>query len=204
MDVREIKYPDNYFDFAIDKSTIDALLCGERSFVNVALMMKEVQRVLKEDGVYMIISYGQPENRIFHLEREHLNFDINIYTIKKDYSVEEDAQKYEKMHYVYICKKRKEADEISKLNFTKVIADLEAEEKMEEDYYKIKSNIYSKKNEKDDEEIEEEENYDDDHLDSESENDNVQDDSSSDVDNLAGEKLIEKNDKDFYSNEINV
>ena len=85
----------------------------------------------------MIISYGQPENRIFHLEREHLSFDINIYTIKKDYSVEDDSNKFEKMHYVYICKKKPDADEVCKMNFTKVLAELESEEKIEEDYYSL-------------------------------------------------------------------
>lgn len=42
MDVRDIKYPDHYFDIAIDKSTIDALLCGDNAYLNVANMMKEV------------------------------------------------------------------------------------------------------------------------------------------------------------------
>ena len=108
MDVRELKYDDSYFDFVIDKSTIDALLCGERSFINVAIMIKEAQRVLKDEGVYMIVSYGQPENRIFHLEREFLSFDINIYTIKKDYCVQEDSHSYEKVINIntdslYLC-----------------------------------------------------------------------------------------------------
>jgi len=40
MDVRDIKYPDNFFDLAIDKSTIDALLWGNNSFLNVAKMTK--------------------------------------------------------------------------------------------------------------------------------------------------------------------
>ncbi len=60
-------YNDNYFDFIVDKSTIDALLCGDNSFINVAIMTKEIIRCLKVGGIYMIISYGQPENRIFHL-----------------------------------------------------------------------------------------------------------------------------------------
>ena len=94
MDVRDIKYQDKYFDIAIDKSTIDALLCGDNSFLNVAIMTKEVQRVLKNGGIYMVISYGAPENRVFHFEREHLAFDINIYTIKKDY--QENDEKSEK------------------------------------------------------------------------------------------------------------
>lgn len=97
MDVRNLKYVDGYFNIVIDKSTIDALLCGERSFINVAIMIKEAQRVLEDGGIYMIISYGQPENRIFHLEREHISFDITIYTIKKDYTVEDENQKYEKV-----------------------------------------------------------------------------------------------------------
>ena len=41
MDVREMTYDSNFFDLIIDKSTIDALLCGENAFINVALMMKE-------------------------------------------------------------------------------------------------------------------------------------------------------------------
>jgi SAM-dependent methyltransferase len=42
MDVCDIKYPTGYFDVAIDKSTIDALLCGDNAYINVAKMMKEV------------------------------------------------------------------------------------------------------------------------------------------------------------------
>ena len=74
MDVCNMDYPDEYFDVAIDKSTIDAILCGDNAFLNVAKMMNEVQRVLKTGGVYLAISYGKPENRGFHFEREHLKF----------------------------------------------------------------------------------------------------------------------------------
>jgi len=41
MDVRDLKYPDEFFDMILDKSTIDALLCGTAAFLNVAVMMKE-------------------------------------------------------------------------------------------------------------------------------------------------------------------
>jgi len=40
MDVTAMTYPDNHYDIAIDKSTIDALFCGESSFYNVARMTK--------------------------------------------------------------------------------------------------------------------------------------------------------------------
>jgi ubiquinone/menaquinone biosynthesis C-methylase UbiE len=67
MDCRDMPYEDKKFDVIIDKSTMDALLCGDQSFLNVAIMTKEVQRILKAGGIYLIISYGQPENRVVHL-----------------------------------------------------------------------------------------------------------------------------------------
>lgn len=42
MDVTNMSYPSNYFDVAIDKSTIDALLCGDNAFLMVTKMTKEV------------------------------------------------------------------------------------------------------------------------------------------------------------------
>ena len=81
MDVCEMQYPDNFFDIAIDKSTIDAILCGDDAFLNVAKMMKEVQRVLKVGGVYIAITYCQPENRDFHFERAHLSWNIRLFAL---------------------------------------------------------------------------------------------------------------------------
>ena len=83
MDVTDIKFEDNFFDIAIDKSTIDALLCGDNAFLNVAMMTKEVQRVVKPGGTYLVISYGKPENRVFHFERDHLDFSIKQYILCK-------------------------------------------------------------------------------------------------------------------------
>ena len=91
MDVREIKYETGFFDLIIDKSTIDALLCGDSAFINTALMMKvrsypcnnykECQRVLKVDGSYMAISYGTPANRILLYKRLHLKFTVSTFEI---------------------------------------------------------------------------------------------------------------------------
>ena len=122
MDVCDMTYKDETFDLIIDKSTIDALLCGDHSYMIVAKMLKEISRVLKTGGYYIIISYGQPENRMIHLERDHLAFDIQIYTIKRQ---EEGEQ--EKIHYVYICKKLPEAIE-NLNNFDLVYKELEQEE----------------------------------------------------------------------------
>lgn len=104
MDVRKLDYEDEFFDVAIDKSTIDALLCGDDAFLNVALMMEQVQRVLKPGGVYMAISYGRPENRIFHFERPNLDFAIKqLVLYPADCATEEEKE--EKSHFVYLCTK---------------------------------------------------------------------------------------------------
>ena len=41
MDCCDLKYEDNTFDIIIDKSTIDAILCGDNAFLNTAMMLKE-------------------------------------------------------------------------------------------------------------------------------------------------------------------
>ena len=69
------EFEDASFDLAIDKSTIDALLCGDNSFIMVAKMMKEAQRVLKTDGIYFAISYGKPESRSFHFSHPFLHWE---------------------------------------------------------------------------------------------------------------------------------
>lgn len=78
MDVKDLKFQNNFFDTIIDKSTLDALLCGDQSFIDVALMLNEVSRVLKVGGYYIIISYGTPDNRVFHLQRDNLSFELEI------------------------------------------------------------------------------------------------------------------------------
>jgi len=108
------EFEDNSFDIVIDKSTIDALLCGENSFIMTAKMMKEIQRILKAGGVYIAISYGDPNSRQFHFEREFLSWDIKLYKMfykdKEEKSGEGSDNEDPKIHYVYVCTKRKDAD----------------------------------------------------------------------------------------------
>ena len=153
MDVRDLKYDDNSFDFAIDKSTIDALLCGDSSYINVAIMLKEVQRVLKDGGIYMIISYGKPENRVMHLKRKHLDFEVSIFTIKKESQITvDDIDDSSKIHYVYICKKNKNANEAEKY-FEDVYTELLQQELMDKELEYAEMNEEEEEEDKD--EIEE-------------------------------------------------
>ena len=126
MDVCNLRYPDNFFDIAIDKSTIDALLCGENSYVITAIMLKEAQRVVKEDGgVYFAISYGKPQYRSFHLERPFLSWDLKefmFYPVGKEYK--DQAEKEEKAHFLYICTKNKHWREAHAEHFEPVLTKL--------------------------------------------------------------------------------
>lgn len=81
MDALKMEFGPSHFDVVIDKSTIDAILCGEFSFYNTAQMLNEVQRVLKVGGVYFVVSYGKPETRIFHFQRKHLDFELNCFLL---------------------------------------------------------------------------------------------------------------------------
>lgn len=41
--------------------------CGENSTANASKMISEVYRVLTKAGVYICVSYGQPEYRLSYL-----------------------------------------------------------------------------------------------------------------------------------------
>ena len=100
MDATNLTFEENTFDVVIDKGTFDSILCSKNSFLKVVMMLGEIQKVLKNKGIYILISSGKPDNRIFHLERDFLSFDINIFTIKKEYNL--NIGKYEKVLVIYL------------------------------------------------------------------------------------------------------
>ena len=110
MDITDMaEFDTDSYDLAIDKSTIDALLCGDDSFLKVALMLKEVQRVLNPSGHYFAISYGKPESRVSHLERSFLSWELREF-ILYEAGVETEEEKEQKSHYIYVCKKNEDAN----------------------------------------------------------------------------------------------
>ena len=111
MDVRDLKFPDETFDLAVDKATIDALLCGDAAYLNVAKMTREVQRVLKTGGHYLAVTYGDPETRLEHFERPHLAWTVSHEAI---------GAESDKTHYVYLCCKQEDAEEQSQHHWREV------------------------------------------------------------------------------------
>lgn len=137
MDITDMSaFESNSFDIAIDKSTIDALLCGDDSFLMVAKMLRETQRVLKTDANYFAISYGKPESRSFHFVQPFLSME-NREFILYDPNIEKEEDKEEKSHYIYVSKKLPDADKVSARYYEDCLdqlrIDAEIQRKLEEE-----------------------------------------------------------------------
>lgn len=81
MDVLALDFPDASYDAVVDKGTLDSILCGESSTANVAKMCANIARVLKATGVYFVVSYGIPENRLSYLENEAYGWTVTVHTV---------------------------------------------------------------------------------------------------------------------------
>ncbi|KAL0210039.1 hypothetical protein P9112_010123 [Eukaryota sp. TZLM1-RC] len=106
MDVRKLDFPSESFDIVLDKGTMDALLCGKDSFENVYAAHKEINRILKPDGVYVNVTYGQPESREDHFKRQGLNWNVETKTVPKSMlGLEEGSDNPSNYFYVYIMQR---------------------------------------------------------------------------------------------------
>ncbi|KAL1321010.1 hypothetical protein HN51_065733 [Arachis hypogaea] len=129
MDVRDMSaFESESFGAVIDKGTLDSILCGNNSRQNATKMLGEVWRVLKEKGVYVLVTYGAPLYRL-RLLRESCSWTIKLHVIEKlaseeksepiweltkpvplnndGSSVEEALGRNLDVHYIYICIKEK-------------------------------------------------------------------------------------------------
>ncbi|KAG0501150.1 hypothetical protein HPP92_001222 [Vanilla planifolia] len=84
MDVRDMSFfKDDMFDSVVDKGTLDSLMCGTNAPLSASQMIKEVHRVLKPGGVYMLITYGDPSVRIPHLNQLGCCWKITLYILPR-------------------------------------------------------------------------------------------------------------------------
>merc|ERR1711988_558570 len=114
MNVCSLEFPDEAFEAVIAKGPMDAILCGEGSTANVAKMCMEVSRVLKPNGVFFIVSYGVPDNRLQYLENEDYSWTVTVHTVPKptvSATAVPDTKDANSVHYVYVCQKGGTAEE---------------------------------------------------------------------------------------------
>ncbi|KAG5192123.1 S-adenosyl-L-methionine-dependent methyltransferase [Tribonema minus] len=114
MNAMALEYPDESFDAAVDKGTLDSLMCGEGASANVAKMCMEVSRVLKPNGVYLVISYGAPDSRLKYLQSDDYSWTVSVATLPKpaiSAAAIPDTKDASAVHYVYLCRKGGTAEE---------------------------------------------------------------------------------------------
>jgi ubiquinone/menaquinone biosynthesis C-methylase UbiE len=77
MDITDMsQYQNDMFDLIIDKGSFDGIMCDEKNGTFMgARMLSEVQRVLKPNGIYLVISLHLNVDSLFqNFKRDHLNF----------------------------------------------------------------------------------------------------------------------------------
>ncbi|KAF0922909.1 hypothetical protein E2562_002154 [Oryza meyeriana var. granulata] len=131
MDVRDMSFfGDKTFDCVLDKGTLDAMMCGDDAPLGASKMLAEVARLLRPGGIYMLITYGSPKERVQLLYQAGCHRKIELYVmpttgyqlkckgvslaqpIMEEVSLTVDGQlppdyvlKDPESHFIYICQK---------------------------------------------------------------------------------------------------
>ena len=82
MDIHNMTYADGSFDTVIDKATLDAIICGDEAVCNPDKVISEIYRVLKNNGVYICITYGVPEARMDYFQNPEQKWKITHILIR--------------------------------------------------------------------------------------------------------------------------
>jgi len=65
MDALEMgMLPSSCFDIVLDKGLVDSVVCSEQSSTCMQRLVEGMHRVLRENGLYILISHGKPATRI--------------------------------------------------------------------------------------------------------------------------------------------
>ena len=99
------EFADKTFDVVFDKALLDAMLCGENALITVEKMMKEVYRVLKDEGYYIIISNTNEDGRKLLFDNQMWEYSVmEIEKPSKVLVIEDKDPK--NFHYIYVLKKK--------------------------------------------------------------------------------------------------
>ena len=103
-DVRNMSYATGQFDAIVDKGTLDCLFFLDETNESILKMLKEVYRVLKPDGRYVVVTCGCPMQRmdVFYANKE-LKWDVLDW---EEYIPPEGQKWTHPSAFVYYLKKR--------------------------------------------------------------------------------------------------
>lgn len=77
------QFSDGAFASIIDKGTLDSMLCSATSFPDVPDTLTEVHRLLQPGGRFVVVTYGNPYDRLKHLRKEEHPWMVETFTVEK-------------------------------------------------------------------------------------------------------------------------
>lgn len=133
MDIRDMGFfGDESFDCVLDKGTLDAMMCADDAPHGAFKMLAEVARLLMPHGIYLLITYGAPKERVPLLNQSGCSWSIALYImptagyqlrmskgaphlIMEEVTLTEGGQlppdyvlKDPDSHFIYVCEKLEE------------------------------------------------------------------------------------------------
>ena len=141
MDVLDMKaFQDDEFNLVFDKALLDSILCGENALDTVKTMIKEIYRVLQDEGYYIIVSNSDESYRKELFDEKLWEYKYcEIGKPTKIVVLDEKDKDPKNFHYIYILKKKVDEEKRK----AKLLAE-EAKKKEEEE--KKKKHRRRKKN----------------------------------------------------------
>ena len=141
MDVLDMKaFQDDEFNLVFDKALLDSILCGENALDIVKTMIKEIYRVLQDEGYYIIVSNSDESYRKELFDEKLWEYKYcEIGKPTKIVVLDEKDKDPKNFHYIYILKKKVDEEKRK----AKLLAE-EAKKKEEEE--KKKKHRRRKKN----------------------------------------------------------
>lgn len=111
MDATRLDFVDGTFDVAVDKGTMDSVLCSEQGEEGCRRMCRSVARALKPGGVYFALSHSAPENRKPYLQAEEALWEVFPHQTVAKPAIGSTAAatgpaEDDEVHYVYVARRR--------------------------------------------------------------------------------------------------
>lgn len=110
---------DKCFDVVIDKGTLDSLYCSPDPKRATHKYLQEMDRILQPEGLFLCISYGNPEQRLERLDNADetddgfLAWTVDVHAIPKPtkdpYEVP-SLRESDHVYYIYFCRKNPKMD----------------------------------------------------------------------------------------------
>jgi ubiquinone/menaquinone biosynthesis C-methylase UbiE len=82
MDLQDMTIPSGTFDIAVDKATVDSILCADGGARQIHALLKQIYRVLKPKGTFMMLSYAKSQLRLNFLKHKDFLWDISVETCR--------------------------------------------------------------------------------------------------------------------------